>query len=306
MQYNSYFNYRATGRFKAFVKDLIYHSRNSLANFIAGGNAKTILFYPEFPDWHSDLHSIVFFSPYRITSNPKEKFQYLLNWEDTTFKTRDNVLERLIMKYNAMNLHCTDISKVKVEEVFTRIFGYSTFVDPLVYQGKAIEKSNLNSKHSIARFVDCPVKEVKEGFIYQKFLENKVDDKQTLDIRVTFINGQLPLAMKRYKAQYDIFDKTLKYELTVPEEVFSQDEIEKIMQFCHEMKLDYGEMDIIRNNSDQRIYIIDLNPAAHHPKATCSRQDRKRKQAIVRQHFFEQLKRYGRRKETPQMTAEPI
>lgn len=298
MPYNSYYNYRATGSFKALIKDIVYRLRNFIVAIITGGKAKTILFYPQFPDWHADLHTIIFNSRYKITSNPNEKFDYLVNWEDATFKKPDEVLNRLLKKYDAMNLQWKDISKEKVEEVFASVFGYSTFVDPLTYKGKAIEKSNLNSKHSSARFVDCPVKQAKPGFIYQKFLENKIDDKHTLDVRLTWINHKLPIAMKRHKAQYDIFDKTLKYELTVPEQVFTPGEIEKIQRFCHEMKLDYAELDTIRNNADNRLYIIDVNPAAHHPKAACSKTDRKRKQSIVKTNFFEQLKRFGRRKET--------
>lgn len=305
MRYNSYYNYRATGAFKAMVKDIVYRLRNFLITIFTGGRAKTILFYPEFPDWHADLHSIVFYSPYRITSNPREKFDYLINWEDATFKRPDATLVDLLKTYRAMNLEWTDIGKEKVEEVFVKVFGYSTFVDPFTYRGKAIEKSNLNSKHSSARFVDCPVSRVKEGFIYQKFLENKVDDKHALDVRLTWINGRLPIAMKRYKAQFDIFDKTLKYELAVPEKVFTPDEIDKILRFCREMKLDYAELDTIRNNEDNRLYIIDVNPAAHHPKSACSKADRKRKRAIVRENFFEQLKRFGKRKEPRGLHAQP-
>ena len=41
--------------------------------------------------------------------------------------------------------------------------------------------------------------------------------------------------------------------------MFSEDELAKISRFCHKMQLDFGGLDILRDNQDGRIYIVDVN-----------------------------------------------
>jgi hypothetical protein len=41
--------------------------------------------------------------------------------------------------------------------------------------------------------------------------------------------------------------------------IISQNEQEDIISFCKHLKLDYGEIDVLRNNLDGLLYIIDVN-----------------------------------------------
>ena len=43
------------------------------------------------------------------------------------------------------------------------------------------------------------------------------------------------------------------------DDLFSAAEQQRILAFCHEMRLDFGELDVLRDDDDGRIYIIDAN-----------------------------------------------
>lgn len=47
-------------------------------------------------------------------------------------------------------------------------------------------------------------------------------------------------------------------ELRELEEVFSVDEVKLLLRFCAEIKLDYGEIDVLRDSDDGHIYIVDV------------------------------------------------
>ncbi len=296
MKYKSLYHYRAISGFKALARDLINITRNAFLLYFFRDKSKIILFYPEFPDWNADIHQALFWSKFRMISNPNQPYDYAINWEDTTYRNTDTALSILSQKQHFINLGCTDISKNKVEKVFSNIFGYSTFVDPLHYQGKIIEKCELNSKHSQARVLNAPIKQIKQGFIYQKFLQNQ-NDNYSIDYRVLFINNILPIVFIRYKPQDDIFDRVLNYQMAKPQDLFSEKEIANIISFCHAMKLEYGELDVIRDQNDQKIYIIDVNTTAHKPKSTCKSSFRKYKNNITRRSLSDLLKNRQVKKE---------
>ena len=41
--------------------------------------------------------------------------------------------------------------------------------------------------------------------------------------------------------------------------MLSKDEQAKLLQFCRAIGLDYGELDVLRDNGDGRIYVVDAN-----------------------------------------------
>jgi len=48
-------------------------------------------------------------------------------------------------------------------------------------------------------------------------------------------------------------------KLRETDDVLSKDEQAKILQFCRAIGLDYGELDVLRDNGDGRIYVVDAN-----------------------------------------------
>ncbi len=226
---------------------------------------KTAVFYPQYPSKRSVLYKIFGILNYNRTNNPNTQFDIVINWQDTTFQKKYNILNELKNKYKVINYHCTDISKKYVDKIHRKIFGYNTTIDPKTYRGKAVKKSDYNAQHD-GHIIECPVKTIDKDFIYQKLIDNKFDNTMVEDIRTPIFNGYIPLVYLKYKpldkrfgsfltGHYAIKDTSIRQ----PEEVYTKDEISHINNFSKAIGLDYGELDILRDRQDGKIYIIDVN-----------------------------------------------
>lgn len=264
MNYISKNNYSGTVGVKALARDVFYALRFSWLYIRGGGKVKTVLCYPEFPHWHSNFHHLMQYSNIHITTNPNGHFDYVISWKDATHRKVDNTLLTLSKKYKVINLNCIDISKQTVEVCFKKVFGYGSFVDPLTYNGKLVEKSDLNGRHCHTKVLEGPVDRVKAGFVYQKLIETDADGS-CRDVRVTIANNQLPVVYKRTKDPANRFHGVLGYKQYMAADLFSPDEIDKILHFCRLMNLEFGEIDTVRDVSDGRLYIIDVNNTPHQP-----------------------------------------
>jgi hypothetical protein len=163
---------------------------------------------------------------------------------------------------SAWNLHCLDIGKTRTDEIFEQVFGYSTRVDPLTHKGKMLEKSEINAMHE-ATVVNGPIKERKDGYIYQLVLNNRVKGYLYEDVRVAFINGEIPFCYLNYRLKGKRFStKKFEAKLVETDTVISETEKSLIYQYCSEMGVDYAEIDCIRNRDDDKLYIIDVNTTA--------------------------------------------
>ena len=69
---------------------------------------------------------------------------------------------------------------------------------------------------------------------------------------------------------------TVRTTLAKPAEVFSSDECAKLAAFCARVKLEFGELDVLRDRRSGRIYVVDVNNTPQSPPAHCSREDHAR------------------------------
>jgi hypothetical protein len=288
IRYRKYYNYQFSSGIQALILDMINVMRNKFLRILFGKHSKRIVFYPSFPNWSSDLYQTLFTCRHRITSHPNGKIDYLVNWEDATYRRMDETLQKLTEDHYVLNIGCSDISKRNVERIFQEVFGYSSFIDPLTYQGKIIEKNDLNSKHSQIRVLLAPVKQIKEGFVYQRYLCN-IQENFFIDYRTPCIDGEIPMVLVRFKPLDNHIMATVKYKMLPPSEVYTIEEISMIRDFCRKVKLEYGELDIIRDPEDKRIYIIDANTTPHKPQAALSFASRVYKKKIVRKLLLQLL-----------------
>ena len=227
---------------------------------------KRILFYPNFPYKKATLYQLCLLLGYDVTNDPQRRFDLAIKWQRyATFFNNDVVLSELFQRNsNIINFNCKDVSKEYTNKVFKQVFGYDLGVDPLSYTGKCVAKSNLNAQHD-GRVIDCPTTNIEAGVVYQKLVDNEVQENAVLDYRVPVFKQEIPLVYKYLKKnqtkeqRFYGYPSLLSVELAEAEEVFSQDEINKIISFCENIGLDYGELDILRDKQDQRIYIVDAN-----------------------------------------------
>lgn len=229
-----------------------------------------VYFYPQLPHHRTIIFKVCKKLGIEIIINPKEKYDFGFFWDDSTFY--DESLLPVIQTKN-INGNCTNISKEKVDKVFAKVFGYDLAVDPLTYKGKCVIKSNENAQHD-GRVIECPVNKLEEGVVYQKIIDNKFDENSVVDIRVPILGNTIPLVYYKFKTFEKRFTNDVhRAELHKTEDVLSAEEIKNILSFAKEMKLDYGELDVLRNKNDNKIYIVDVNKTPWGPPATLPEED---------------------------------
>ena len=176
--------------------------------------------------------------------------------ESETGETLDSSL-----KAKAINHRIDDISKNRVAEVFKTVFEYSVDIDPLTYQGKAVQKSDANATHD-GQVVECPLapNAVKEGSVYQKLIDSTFDGARSEDLRMAYIGGEIPVVFRKYKIIEKRFGTDYDHvDVWTADEAFSKTEQSDLIKFCEAMGLDFGAVDVMRDKHDGRIYVVDVN-----------------------------------------------
>ncbi len=225
---------------------------------------KTVLFFPKVPTSGFVIYKICKILGYKMICNKSQPCDLVIDWRCETQRTEDNVLKNLNEKKPVLNYNCRDISKQKVEEVFRRVFGYSSAIDPLIHEGRCVVKSNNNATHD-GRIINCPIEKQEKGFIYQKLINNQCDKDYIYDIRVPIIKEKIPCVYLKYRSIHDRFKHIVKTEIENPGRLFSPEEIEKIILFARNLYLDYGELDVLRDHDSGLLYIVDANTTPYGP-----------------------------------------
>jgi hypothetical protein len=230
----------------------IYYLQSRMKNT----TKKTILCYPEKPNYSHTLEQVCRFSNYTITNKP-QKVDAVIHFEDTTYRKYDSVLSNLNKKYRVINYRCNDISKENVDKVHKKVFGYGVSINPQTYKGIYVKKGNLNSLHNgvVLNHTEKPQK----GFVYQTLI-NTESNGELIETRFPIFGQNIPFVYLKYRPLDNMFgSKNNRIEVKHPEEVVSKSEYKKILAFCQEIGLDCGELDTLRDNKTKKLYIIDVN-----------------------------------------------
>lgn len=276
--YRGYFNKYRKGipLFETFTKDLGY-SLLWLKNFINNGfKSRTILVYPHYPSRGSTIYKVGKAMGYNISNKLKPDTKFAVYWEYLTFREEYHFLEKLAPKKKVVNLHSRDISKIYIDKVHQEIFKYSTQVDPSTYQGKIVQKSDVNALHD-GKILEAPVPSLGDDYIYQILIDNQYSEDLVLDLRVVVVGKVLDFTYLKYRAINERFlNTTTNTEVVETKAIFSAEEIEQLNNYCQALKLEYGELDVLRNKNDGRIYVVDVNNTPQGPPANTSKEDGER------------------------------
>lgn len=246
-------------------------------------NNRKILFYPELPHPRTVIYKICKMLGIKIINNPKKIFDTFFYWEDKTFSSSINLNN---IPKRTLNINCTDISKNNVDLIFEKVFGYNLSVDPNSYKGKCVVKSNSNAVHN-GKIIDLPTNKIDNEVVYQKIIDNTVNEIFVKDIRVPIIGNSIPFVyFKIKKIEFRFTNNIYSVEIHNTNEIFSSEEINNIIKFTKYINLDYGELDVLRNNEDNKIYIIDVNKTPWGPPATISRENAKYVIETMSKTFF--------------------
>ncbi|MFC1499847.1 hypothetical protein ACFL6T_02365 [Candidatus Zixiibacteriota bacterium] len=261
-------------RTRIHLKALLgYRLRFALLWIRNGFRAETVLFYPEYPHNKTMLFKICRQCGFNITTNLDRSCDLAFAWENTTWRDEYPELNAIAVQQRVLNVRCRDISKSHLGEVFGRVFGYPLSIDPTTHEGNCVKKSDRNSNKS-GEIVLCPIEEPEDGSVYQRLVRNDHEDGLVEEFRVPVFDGRIPMVFVKHKASEDRF-RTNWLDVTVKEsvDVFTDEEIGKIGEFCREYALDYGEIDILRDSEDGRIYIVDANNTPWGPPRHLSEQE---------------------------------
>ncbi len=240
-----------------------------------GLDRKTALFYPAKPSPSAVIYKLCHWCGYRMSKNPDRPFDIAIYWEDTTVRQPDPNIVRLGQECEIVNLNCLDVSKSTISVAFARVFGYDIVLDPRTHRGRCVRKSNQNATHD-GQVIDCPIPRIEPGYIYQKLINNEVEGDVVQDIRVPVFRHQIPFVYLKYRKRSDRFSNENEYaEMADVQAHFSTEELERIRLFCRAIGLDYGELDVLRDRDEHRIYIVDVNPTPWGPPNHMSKTDRR-------------------------------
>lgn len=257
------YNYHFWLVFNIWSQDCGYDPIRTVKTLL--GNRKRILFHPDVPWESSMMFQICLILRYAISNNAYRSFDLAVHWKSTTYSEPNAILAGLAKERTVVNFRCNDISKSRVNRIFEEVFGYTASVDPLTYKGKCVRKSNLNALHD-GKVIDCPIAEADDRSIYQILIDNETDNGSIMDLRVPIVKQTIPFVFLYFRPVEVRFGSEIKNIKTAgTREIFTEEEQINIIQFCDQLGLDYGELDVLRNKTDGKIYIIDANTTPHGP-----------------------------------------
>ena len=252
---------KLAGRFPWIVNGFIYRVIYLKAIARHGFKRRTIITYPQRPRPYHILYKMAHILGYRLTTDLRADAVACLAFRDTTVWEPDAKLTELAAIRPVLNCRCIDISKKHVGAVFERVFGYTLTVDPCTFTGECVKKSNDNGTHD-GVIITCPIRrdEVDHSCIYQRVVNNRIAGSDLVfDIRVPVYDGVIPFAYLKYRDANRRFDNCLRSVTVDVAEVLSPEEIQKTCALCRALGLDLGELDILRDLDEGRIYIVDVN-----------------------------------------------
>lgn len=219
---------------------------------------RTVLFYPEWPRPHHKVRALCALAGFRMVSDPRRAYDVAFKFHDSTFTS-----EALFGGFDlsrAINGGSLDISKRTVARTFEEVFGYPLALDPTAHHGAAVKKSDANATHD-GVVVQCPVPSasVERDAVYERLIETRTADGLYTNYRVAVCSTVVPLVLVMYRPSDNRFDGTSYQEVVPIPDVFDRRERERLGQFARAMGLDYGELDVLRDNGDGRIYVVDAN-----------------------------------------------
>ncbi|HUC01823.1 MAG TPA: hypothetical protein VMA75_02880 [Candidatus Paceibacterota bacterium] len=269
-------------RFMQWLDDRTFQRRTIIrytflylkARWKNGFKGPTILFYPDVPRVWNVIYLVCKVLGYRITNDPDAHFDMAMAFQDITVRPENKTLAELSKRREVLNGRCGDISKARVDRIFLETFGYGLTIDPRTHRGSYVKKTDTNALH-IATIEAAPA-EPENGFVYQKLIDNKGDSDTTTDIRTFIFDDTIPFTLYRNHDINDRFgDETIVAARVDANKAFSKEEQAQIIRFCKNFGLDYGELDILRDKNDGRIYIVDVNntPSGPHPGVHMSKAD---------------------------------
>lgn len=164
----------------------------------------------------------------------------------------------------AINRGCVDICKSTVDRVWAEVAGYSITVDPLTYRGEMVVKPDENGVRG-GRIVSGPLAGTRPGAVYQRLIDSRRDGR-IHTLRPMVFDGRILVVYTKARSEPNWFTGREEVGVVAPDNVLSAGEQTWLLRFCAAIALDYGELDVLRDNDSGRIYVVDANRTPIRPR----------------------------------------
>lgn len=244
---------RAVRRSLSTARCIAEHNRRLPAN------ATTLVFHPMRPQPRAQIVTMLAVLGVRIGVDLRRAGPAIA-WHSGTVLT---AADKAALPAWSINRSCTDISKSRVDDLWARLAGYSISVDPLRTAGPIVVKSETNGHHD-GRIVQGPLRHRRSGVVYQRFIDATVGDVY-MEARPVIIGGRMPVALESRMPRPHWAAHALVTLSRRPAELYSADEIALMLRFASAIGLDYGELDVVRESSTGRLFVLDANRTPTRP-----------------------------------------
>ena len=187
-------------------------------------------------------------------------------------------VRELSHKLRFLNYFLIDTSKEFVAKSMQNFFGYTFQINPKTFNGYCVAKHNGNGTKSCF-FLKCPIDadEIFQDHCYQKIINfsSKTDPTTLYEIRLPIFKNIIPFCFFKTRNRGLRFtSKNRSMEICKALDHLSAEECQQILSYCRRIGLEYGEIDILRDDTDGKIYIIDVNNTPWWPPNKLSDIDR--------------------------------
>lgn len=167
-----------------------------------------------------------------------------------------------------INGRCLDIRKSTVAKIFTDITHQDFLVNPTEFHGRMVEKSEKNYAHD-GKIIEGPIAYQDSEKVYERLIDNEIPESHEVeDLRTIIVGSTIPLVYKIRRDRDERFEGYGSHTvMTSVNEVFSKKEQEQLIEFAKQIGLDFGEMDVLRDQKNKLIYVVDVNKTTVSPPA---------------------------------------
>lgn len=170
-------------------------------------------------------------------------------------------MPRLNAPENCINYNFKDNTKSFIDKAHLSVFGRSVCVTDFDQDEKYVVKSEANAAHDGVTVLGAELKGLDlAGKTVQRIINNRSSEDMVCDIRVPVVGKTIPLVYLKYRPLSNRFSNTNATSvISMTNTVLSGEEQEQILKFCSLINLEYGELDVLRDQDTGEIWIVDAN-----------------------------------------------
>lgn len=261
------------------------------------GARREALCGPEAPQLPEVLWKVLKVLGLRVVHHPGPRVAVAVHWSLDTVTPPPPLP-------GAVNGRCVDISKSRVDEALRAAMGYGAAVDPRRHEGPCVRKSEVNARHD-GTLVRAPVARPEPGAVYQRRVDTEVLPGTLEELRTPVVGDAIPFVYVKRRPASDVFGHgPSRAWLAAPDDVMGRAERQQVLGVARGLRLDVGELDVLRDRHDGRLYVVDANRTPWGPPRTLGAREARRAIAVLAAAFeAAHLRPGGRRGAAPRRQA---